>query len=330
MGMAAGASVAGTGLSLGEARSARRKASGQRSLSKVVSFIDSYSEDVCLCGVSGAVQATGGEIQSSVNLIASVSDIDRLISTLQQEKGLPFNHVYTDGNAMSFSYSNREYVIENLDPSSYADRIAQINSQGLGTESKMAAYAHDYITYETKTRKLTDPYRAIQGKKVTLKKVIGDNTPLDFEDLIVGMIDCATLAISPSAAVAAEWASLLANPSPNDPQNIVNLLLARLYEITDVVKQDKVTELLSTPLVSASLSSIFDVKGKAIDSSFMRLKSRAPRSAKTYNLWQAAFIAACPKGSQNRTLQDCFLNKVPATGRHTAASRWKEAVSLAS
>lgn len=328
MGLATGASVAGTNWIIAEPRSARRTRLAQRSLSKVISFASTYSDDICLCGIGGAVQATGGNIQSSVNMLVSVSNTEQLVHTLKQEKGIPFNQVQADGNTLAFQYSGRNYLVENLDPASYADRIAQINSQGLGTEAKSAAYAHDYLTYETSSRKLTDPHRAIQGNKVTLKKVIGDNTPLDFEDVIIGMIECSTLKIAPPTAVATEWTTLLANTTPNNPQNIVSVLLTRLHDITASMQQGKVSELLSSPLVSTSLNSILGVKGKAIVSTFIKLKSGAPRSTDASHLWQAAFLASCPQGSSNRTLQDGFLNMAPLSGRHTASTRWKKARHL--
>lgn len=329
VGMAAGASVAGTGWGIAKPRSARRSGLAQRSLSKVISFANTYGEDVCLCGASGAIQVTGAGIKSPVNMLVSVSDHGQLVSALQQDSGLPFSKVHSHGNTLSFSYSGRDYLVENIDPATYANRIAHINSQGVGAEGRNAAYAHDYVTYETKTRKLTDPHNAIRGSKVTLKKVIGNSTPLDFEDVIIGMIECATLEILPSATLATEWASTLANSAPNDPQSVINILLARLHDITTSMKQAEVTELLGSPLISTSLNSILGMKGKTLTSNFNRIKANAPRSCDASLIWQAAFLKSCPEGITNRQLQDGFLNNIPPANRHTAGTRWKKACSLA-
>jgi len=325
MSLAAGASVAGTGLSLAEARSARRSGIAQRSLTKVVSFANTYSEDICLCGISGAVQATGGNIQSSVNVLVSVSNTEQLVQTLQQEKGLPFNQVLADGNKLSFQYSGRDYLVENLSPADYADRIASINSYGLGSETKNAAYAHNYLTYEINGNKLNDPHRSISGKKITLKKVNGDSTKLDFEDVITGMIECSIMSIEPSPAIVQEWIHTLSNRNPSDPDSITCILLKKLPDIVSAISHGKMEELLRSAIVSTSLKSTFGVSGQEIIAHFGVLKSRAPHSRYTTQIWQAAFIAACPKGPQNRLLQDCFLSPVSESSKSTAHSRWREA-----
>lgn len=328
MGLAAGASVAGTSWIMGESRRTRRSSLARRGLTRVIAFADSYGSQTSLCGIGGAIAATGSDHSSPVTVLVSVTDTEQLINTLQQEKGLPFNKVYAEGNTLAFKYSGRDYLIENLSPADYEDRIAQIHSQGVGSEEKNAPYAHDYLTYETKSRKLTDPYQAIKGNKITLKKVLQGDTPLDFDDVLHGLIESSTLKIEPSASVSNEWATILTNTSPDDPQAIVHTLLTRLRRMANTMKQDKVTELLSSPLVSSAIFTVLEVKSQTIIAEFHQLKSRARRSSKASHLWQAAFLASNSQGSSNRTLQDGFLNKAPLSGRHTAGARWKEACHL--
>ncbi|MGB0774843.1 MAG: hypothetical protein ACPGUY_03290, partial [Akkermansiaceae bacterium] len=278
LGLTAGASVAGTSWTMAEPPRGNRAGLAQRSLKRVLSFTKKYSTESCLCGLSAATQATGGRIKSSVNMLVSVSDTDRLIEALQQEKGLPFRKVYTAGNVMSFQYSSRDYVIENLDPSTYAARVAQVQSFGVRSEEKDAAYAHDYVTFELSSQKVTDPYKAIHGKKIELKKVTGKNVPLDFTDVINGMLGCATLHIEPSSVTASEWATILANTNPSDPEGIVNTLLMRLHEISTTLKQESVVDLILSPLVSGSSHSVLGARGQKIVSCFKQIRARSTRS----------------------------------------------------
>ncbi len=330
MGLVAGASIAGTDWSMGESRSARRTGLAQRSLSKVIEFANTYSEDICLCGISGAEQATGTNIQSSVNMIVSVSDPELLAYTLQQEKGLPFKKVLADGNNLAFQYSGRDYLVENLPPADYANRIASINAYGLGSDTKNAAYAHNYVTYEVNSRKLNDPHRSISGEKITLKKVNGNNTMLDFEDVISGMIECSVMRVDPSPSIVQEWSDILSTRTPASPDSVTCILLKRLPDLVSAISDRKVEELLRSALVSTSLQSTLAVSGQKIIAHFGVLKSKTPHARHTTHIWQAAFITACSKGSQNRLLQECFLNPVSGPGKSTAHSRWREATRLAS
>lgn len=332
IGMTAGASVAGTSWLMAAPRPARRSRLPQRSLSKVISFASTYGEDICLCGMSGAIQATGESVSSSVNMLVSVSDIEQLVNTLQQKKGLPFNKVYADGNNLSLRYSGRDYLIENLSPADYLDRIAAVNSNGLGSETKNAAYAHNYLTYEVNSKKLNDPHRALVGKKITLKKVIGDSAALDFEDVIIGMVESSVMNITPSPALVQEWNKTLSNrnPTDTDTDSITCTLLKNLADLVGALSQNKVEELIHSATVSASLKASFGVSGQKIVAHFGVLKSRASRSRDTAQIWQAAFIVACPQGTQNQLLQDCFLSPASGSSKSSAHARWRDAARLGS
>ncbi len=330
MGMAAGASVAGTGWIMGEPRSARRTGLAQRSLSKVISFANTYGDDICLCGISGAVQATGGKIQSSVNMLVSVSDTEQLVHTLRQEKGLPFSHVRAEGNNLTFRYSDREYFVENLAPADYANRVRNINTYGLDSDTKNTAYAHNYLTYEVNSKKLNDPYQAVQGKKITLKKADGASQQLDFEDVITGMIECSVMGIEPSSAIEQEWGKILSNHHPDEPDSITSIFLKRLPDLVSAISDKKVEEVLRSAIVRSSLKSTLGISSQKIIAHFGALNSRSRRTRNSTHIWQAAFIAVCPEGSQNRLLQSCFLRPASASAKRTAHSRWRDAKRLKS
>ncbi|NWK55953.1 hypothetical protein HW115_10040 [Verrucomicrobiaceae bacterium N1E253] len=328
LGWVSGAGLASPQLLLADTSSHRRSGQARRSLQKVLSFVDRYASQSCLCGISAAVEATGGQQNTPVQILACIASTESLTRALTHTAGLPFNQVYADGNQLAFHYSGREYTIFNQHAEEFSQQKETIHRYGVGPESSTAAYAHDYLTWDNQSRKLSDLKRTVVGNKIILKKVLPAGVSYQFQDILKGMLDASILELETPEAILNEWRHTLKNTQPEDPDTITACLLSHLTDLSFYLEEPAIISLLQSPLLAESLRQVLSIRTQDLITCFKQLKPKALRRKDQESLWHAALIAVCPDGANNQTLQAHFLNPGSHSKRISPHATWRRACQL--
>ena len=319
-------------ISWADERSSRRVGVARRSLNRVARILDGYSDAYCLCGLSAVVEATSGDSAPPAHILTKISNEKSIHAFFTQQGGLPFRRVYVEGNTMSFRFGSRDFIVENLANDAYQNRISHIHTQGNLGGNVYADYAHQYATYNLKTKRLKDPYGTISAGKPVLRSACNVNlSTWTLTSVIQGLVDSVLLDAEPGKVMQNAWQKFLLETRDLSDELAEQVIIELLPQLTvmanDLVAED-ISRLLCSKRVDTSVRRVFHADSSTIVRNYQNLQRKANRGTAPRVLWLAAILTVTPSAKLHRLLRDAYLMNSDLTIRRSASDDWRKAMRL--
>ncbi len=206
---------------------------------------------------SGAVFTGGGVLaRLNSNLTAPLSirvAVDHSEWLIRSFNMLPFREVYASGNTLQWVQKGAAYSFESLDRATYqqaeADRVS----------GRSIEFAHDAVSWNSVTRRISDPHQSIQGSSLRLSRL---STPTDslgqVRQWVRGWVEAANYNLEPDSEFLQFHQQLRSSDvsSLGTAEAISTLVLSGLSSLAGPAPAVPVHSILAAPMVRECLPSL--------------------------------------------------------------------------
>lgn len=176
--------------------------------------------------------------------------IERLDAWSQSLHSMPFSNVYADGNTLQFTHRGASYEVESLEAASFRTVELDLRAGRLGD------LAHDSITWDPATRRLSDPHGVMAGGSFRLSRVAAPVDSIDqVRQWVRGWVDAANHNLEPDAEFRSFHQQVRASTVRDEAsaREVAGILISGLAGLHGGAPAATVTAFLGSPLARASL-----------------------------------------------------------------------------
>ena len=182
-----------------------------------------------------------------LSIRVSVEHIDRFVGTLAS---WPFAKSYAEGNTLRFDHLGGSYEVESLESSEF--QAAQLNLRaGRGGD-----FAHDSLTWNPSTNRLTDPHGVITSEVFRLRRVAAAGDSMEqIRQWVRGWVDAANYSLEPDAEFRAFHRHVRSSTVRDEAsaRAVAGILIHGLAALRSGAPAVTVLALLGSPLSRATL-----------------------------------------------------------------------------
>ena len=246
----------------------------------LLEFIAGYGARIRLVGI-GVLEKLRFGSSKHVHVLVEVEDLAAFEAALT---GFPFSGAYTDGNSFMFQAGGIEFTLEHLPPRAFDERRA-----GLGIRRQIA-FAHDALSYDPVSRKLSDPFDAAKGDVLrSINRTQGNIGAL--EVILRGYVEAQQLGLRLGVDFV-RWKNRTLRFA-TQTRNLTALAAAfirKLATVADTVPPETIKELLRSPVVSTALASALSLDVEAAIAEFDAARAANGGDVSNGSLWLAVLL----------------------------------------
>jgi hypothetical protein len=216
-----------------------------------------------------------------VHVLVEVEDLGAFETALAT---FPFGGAYTEGNTFSFQVAGIEFTVEHLLPRAFDERRA-----GLGIRRQIA-FAHDALSYDPVSRKLSDPFDAAKGDVLrSVNRTQGNIGAL--EVILRGFVEAQQLGLRLGLDFV-RWKNrtLRFGTNTRDLTFLAAAFIRKLATVADTVPPETIKELLRSRAVSTALADVFSLDVEAAIAAFDAARAASSGEVSNSSLWLAVLL----------------------------------------
>jgi hypothetical protein len=185
--------------------------------------------------------------QAPLSIRVSVEHRDRFVGALAS---WPFANSYADGNTLQFDHLGGSYEVESLESSDF--KAVQLDLRaGRGGD-----LAHDSLSWNPSTNRLTDPHGVITSEAFRLRRVEAPSDSMDqVRQWVRGWVDAANYSLEPDAEFRAFHRRVRSSTVPDEAsaREVAGILIHGLAVLRLGAPAATVSAFLGSPLSRATL-----------------------------------------------------------------------------
>jgi hypothetical protein len=246
----------------------------------LLDFIATYGSRVRFVGI-GVLEKVRFGSSKHVHVLVEVEELAAFEGALA---GFPFSGAYTEGNAFAFQAGGIEFTLENLLPRAFDQRRAGLSvARGI-------AFAHDALSYDPSTKKLSDPLNAAKGDVLrSVNRTQGGIAAL--EVILRGFVEAEQLGLRLGADFV-RWQNrtLRYAGRTRDLPAMAAAFIRKLAMVADTVSPETIKELLRSRVVSTALASALSIDVEVAIPIFDEKRASSSGEISNGAVWLAALL----------------------------------------
>jgi len=248
----------------------------------LLNFIAQYGGRARLAGAGILEKLRSGE-SKRLNVFVEVDDLASFESALAQ---FPFTGAYATGSTLAFSAGGTEFVLENLPTRTFDERRAML------IRARYIAFAHDALTYDPASRRLSDPFNATKSK--TVRSVNRSFGAIDGLKVILrGYVEAEQLGLRLGADFHRWEARLLKLMARDkDAAAIASTFLNQLATAAEFLPTETIQKFLRSRSVKSALSKTLGLDTEVAIGAFDARRATEPGSVSNAAIWLSILLDA--------------------------------------
>ncbi len=248
----------------------------------LLNFIATYGGSVRLAG-AGILEKLRYGGAKRLNVFVELDDLARFEGALAQ---FPFTGAYASGSTLAFSAGGTEFTLENLPTRTFGERRAKL------IHARYIAFAHDALTYDPASRRLSDPFNATKSK--TVRSVNRSFGAIDGLKVVLrGYVEAEQLGMSLGVDFHRWEARLLKLMARDkDAAVIASIFLNQLATTAEFLPTETIQSFLRSSSVKSAISKSLGLDTEAAIAAFDARRATEPGSVSNAAIWLSILLDA--------------------------------------
>ncbi len=248
----------------------------------LLNFIATYGGSARLAG-AGILEKLRYGGAKRLNFFVELDDLAQFEAAVAR---FPFTGAYARGSTLAFSAGGTEFTLENLPSRTFDERRAKL------IRARYIAFAHDALTYDPATRRLSDPFHATKSK--TVRSVNRSFGAIDGLKVVLrGYVEAEQLGMRLGADFQRWEARLLKLMARDkDAAAIASIFLNQLATTAEFLPTETIQNFLRSRSVKSALSITLGLDTEVAIAAFDARRAIEPGSVSNAAIWLSILLDA--------------------------------------